>query len=102
MRQNVAKVASARQANRNTVMARDRKLLEKMQAGGLLYLYLVSLISSDSLFTEKDYKSSLEEIDFLMEILPENEIENKEKIGTMLAEGKELLERELKELENGK
>lgn len=83
-------------------MARDRKLLEKMQAGGFLYLYLVSLISSDSLFTEEDYKSSLEEIDFLMEILPENEIENKKKIGTMLAEGKELLERELKELENGK
>ena len=73
----------------------NNKWLEGLEKGGLLYLYLVSLISSDSLFTVEDCEESLKEIDYCLEILPENDIKDREKIKQMLIDGKEIVLRDL-------
>lgn len=75
-----------------------RNFLEGLEKGGMLYFYLVSLISSDSLLTIEDCEESLREIDFCLEILPENDIKDREKIKQMLIDGKEIVLRDLKML----
>ena len=71
------------------------KFLEGLEKGGMLYFYLVSLISSDSLLSVEDCEESLKEIDFCLEILPENDIKDREKIKQMLIDGKEIVLRDL-------
>lgn len=78
----------------------NNKLLEGLETVGLLYFYLVSLISSDSLFTVEDCEKSLKEIDNCLEILPENDIKNKEKIHEMLIQGKEIVLKEMERINN--
>lgn len=83
-----------------------RNFLEGLEKGGMLYFYLASLISSDSLFTIENCEESLREIDFCLEILPENNIKDKEKIKQMLIDGKEIVLRDLemlkeKQIEDG-
>lgn len=83
-----------------------RNFLEGLEKGGMLYFYLASLISSDSLFTVENCEESLREIDFCLEILPENNIKDKEKIKQMLIDGKEIVLRDLemlkeKQIEDG-
>ena len=78
----------------------DRKFLEKLQETGFLYFFLVSLISSDSLFTEKDCEESLDLIDYCLDILSENDINDKEKIEKMLLDGKEIVLRDLENFKN--
>jgi hypothetical protein len=79
-----------------------RNFLEGLEKGGVLYFYLVSLISSDSLFTIEDCEESLREIDFCLEILPENDIKDREKIKQMLIDGKEIVLRDLEMFKNQK
>ena len=79
-----------------------RNFLEGLEKGGMLYFYLVSLISSDSLFTIEDCEESLREIDFCLEILPENDIKDREKIKQMLIDGKEIVLRDLEIFKNQK
>ena len=78
----------------------SNKCLENLEKSGFLYLYLVSLISSDSLLTVEDCEESLKEIDYCLEILPENDIKDKKKIKKMLLEGKEIVLRDLDMLKN--
>lgn len=78
----------------------SNKCLENLEKSGFLYLYLVSLISSDSLLTVEDCEESLKEIDYCLEILPENDIKDKKKIKKMLLEGKEIVLRDLDILKN--
>ena len=68
----------------------------------MLYFYLVSLISSDSLLSVEDCEESLREIDFCLEILPENDIKDREKIKQMLIDGKEIVLRDLEMFKNQK
>lgn len=75
-----------------------RNFLEGLEKGGMLYFYLASLISSDSLFTIENCEESLREIDFCLEILPENNVKDKEKIKQMLIDGKEIVLRDLEML----
>lgn len=77
-----------------------RKFLEGLEKGGLLYFYLVSLISSESLLSAEDCEESLKEIDYCLEILPENDIKDKEKIEKMLIDGKEIVLRDLESFKN--
>lgn len=79
-----------------------RNFLEGLEKGGMLYFYLVSLISSDSLLSVEDCEESLREIDFCLEILPENDIKDREKIKQMLIDGKEIVLRDLEMLKNQK
>ena len=75
-----------------------RNFLEGLEKGGMLYFYLASLISSDSLFTIENCEESLREIDFCLEILPENNIKDKEKIKQKLIEEKKIVLRDLEML----
>ena len=79
-----------------------RNFLEGLEKGGMLYFYLVSLISSDSLLSVEDCEESLKEIDFCLEILPENDIKDREKIKQMLIDGKEIVLRDLEMFKNQK
>ncbi len=79
-----------------------RNFLEGLEKGGMLYFYLVSLISSDSLFSVEDCEESLREIDFCLEILPENDVKDREKIKQMLIDGKEIVLRDLEMFKNQK
>lgn len=79
-----------------------RKFLEELEKGGLLYFYLVSLISSESLLSAEDCEESLKEIDYCLEILPENDIKDKDKIEKMLIDGKEIVLRDLETFKNEK
>lgn len=79
-----------------------RNFLEGLEKGGMLYFYLVSLISSDSLLSAEDCEESLREIDFCLEILPENDIKDREKIKQMLIDGKEIVLRDLEMFKNQK
>ena len=79
-----------------------RKFLEGLEKGGILYFYLVSLISADSLLSVEDCEESLKEIDYCLEILPENDIKDKEKIEKMLIDGKEIVLRDLEMFKNQK
>lgn len=81
-------------------MDRANKWLEGLEKGGLLYAYLVSLISSDSLFTVEDCEESLKELEYCLEILPENDIKDKEKIHEMLIQGKEIVLKEMERINN--
>lgn len=81
-------------------MDRANKWLEGLEKGGLLYVYLVSLISSDSLFTVEDCEESLKELEYCLEILPENDIKDKEKIHEMLIQGKEIVLKEMERINN--
>lgn len=76
------------------------KWLEGLEKGGLLYVYLVSLISSDSLFTVEDCEESLKELEYCLEVLPENDIKDKEKIHEMLIQGKEIVLKEMERINN--
>jgi hypothetical protein len=79
-----------------------RNFLEGLEKGGMLYFYLVSLISSDSLLSVEDCEESLKEIDFCLEILPENDIKDRDKIKQMLIDGKEIVLRDLEMFKNQK
>ena len=79
-----------------------RNFLEGLEKGGMLYFYLVSLISSDSLLSVEDCEESLRELDFCLEILPENDIKEREKIKQMLIDGKEIVLRDLEIFKNQK
>ena len=79
-----------------------RNFLEGLEKGGMLYFYLVSLISSDSLLSVEDCEESLKEIDFCLEILPETDIKEREKIKQMLIDGKEIVLRDLEMFKNQK
>lgn len=81
-------------------MDKTNKWLEGLEKGGVLYMYLVSLISSDSLFTVEDCKESLKELEYCLEILPENDIKDKEKINEMLIQGKEIVLKEMERINN--
>lgn len=81
-------------------MDKTNKWLEGLEKGGVLYMYLVSLISSDSLFTVEDCKESLKELEYCLEILPENDIKDKEKIHEMLIQGKEIVLKEMERINN--
>lgn len=74
---------------------RERNFLEKLEEANILYFYLVSLISSDSLFSIKDCKESLDEIEYCLSVLPENNIKDKDKIKDMLLSGKEIVLRDM-------
>lgn len=74
---------------------KERDFLKKLEETGFLYFYLVSLISSDSLFTVEDCEESLKEIEFCLEVLSENNLENEDKIREMLIQGKEIVERDM-------
>lgn len=78
----------------------NNKWLEGLEKGGLLYVYLVSLISSDSLFTLEDCEESLKEIDYCLEILPENDIKDKDKIHDMLLQGREIVLKDMERFKN--
>lgn len=78
----------------------NNKWLEGLEKGGLLYVYLVSLISSDSLFTVEDCEESLKEIDYCLEILPENDIKDKDKIHDMLLQGREIVLKDMVRIKN--
>ena len=78
----------------------NNKWLEGLEKGGLLYAYLVSLISSDSLFTVEDCEESLKELEYCLEVLPENDIKDKEKIHEMLIQGKEIVLKEMERINN--
>jgi hypothetical protein len=78
----------------------NNKWLEGLEKGGLLYVYLVSLISSDSLFTVEDCEESLKEIDYCLEILPENDIKDKNKIHDMLLQGREIVLKDMERIKN--
>lgn len=78
----------------------NNKWLEGLEKGGLLYVYLVSLISSDSLFTVEDCEESLKEIDYCLEILPENDIKDKDKIHEMLLQGREIVLKDMARIKN--
>ena len=78
----------------------NNKWLEGLEKGGLLYVYLVSLISSDSLFTVEDCEESLKEIDYCLEILPENDITDKDKIHDMLLQGREIVLKDIERIKN--
>ena len=78
----------------------NNKWLEGLEKGGLLYFYLVSLISSDSLFTVEDCEESLKEIDYCLEILPENDIKDKDKIHDMLLQGREIVLKDMVRIKN--
>lgn len=78
----------------------NNKWLEGLEKGGLLYVYLVSLISSDSLFTVEDCEESLKEIDYCLEILPENNIKDKDKIHDMLLQGREIVLKDMMRIKN--
>lgn len=77
-----------------------RNFLEELEKVGFLYFYLVSLISSDSLLTVEDCEEALKEIVFCLEVLSENNINNKEKIHKMLIDGREIVLRDLEILKN--
>ncbi len=78
----------------------NNKWLEGLEKGGLLYVYLVSLISSDSLFTVEDCEESLKEIDYCLEILPENDIKDKDKIHDMLLQSREIVLKDMERFKN--
>ncbi len=78
----------------------NNKWLEGLEKGGFLYVYLVSLISSDSLFTVEDCEESLKEIDYCLEILPENDIKDKDKIHDMLLQGREIVLKDMERFKN--
>ena len=77
-----------------------RNFLEGLEKGGMLYFYLVSLISSDSNTCLEDCEESLSEIDFCLEILPENNISDRDKIKDMLLSGREIILRDMKNFLN--
>ena len=75
-----------------------RNFLEGLEKGGILYFYIASLISADNLLTIEDCEETLKEIDFCLEVLPENDIKDREKIKQMLIDGKEIVLRDLEML----
>ena len=77
-----------------------RNFLEGLEKGGMLYFYLVSLISSASLLTIEDCEESLKEIDFCLSVLPDNDIKDKERIQKMLEDGREIVLRDMETFKN--
>ena len=75
-----------------------RNFLEGLEKGGILYFYIASLISADNLLSIEDCEETLKEIDFCLEVLPENDIKDREKIKQMLIRGKEIVLRDLETL----
>lgn len=78
-------------------MERNNKILEKLQKDGLLDFYLVALLSADNNECIEDCKAHLSEINFLLEIISSNEIENKDEYEKTLLDGKAIL---LHDMEN--
>jgi len=76
-------------------------LLNKLKESGMLYFFLVSLISSDTLLTVKDCENSITRLKELLEVIPQSDLtdEEKEKTINFCNEGIEICERDKKELE---
>lgn len=76
-------------------------LLNKLKESGMLYFFLVSLISSDTLLTAKDCENSITRLKELLEVIPQSDLtdEEKEKTINFCNEGIEICERDKKELE---
>lgn len=77
-------------------------LLNKLKESGMLYFFLVSLISADTLVTVKDCESSIAMLKELLEVIPQSNLtdEEKEKTIQFCEEGLEICERDKKNLEN--
>lgn len=80
----------------------NRKFLEDLDKHGFLYFYLVTLISSDELLSVEDCENSLKELDFCLDILPENDLKDKEKVKDFLIKGKEIVNRDLNKFKQTK
>ena len=100
MRLNEVKVVLVAQVCNNMDYMVNNKWMEGLEKEDLLYLYLVSLVSADSLFTVEDCEESLKEIDYCLEILPENDIKDKDKIREMLIQGKEIVLKDMEKFKN--
>lgn len=76
-------------------------LLNKLKESGMLYFFLVSLISSDTLLTVKDCENSITRLKELLEVIPQSDLtdEEKEKTINFCNEGIAICERDKKELE---
>ena len=82
-------------------MTEYRDFLKGLEKGGLLNMFLVSLISSDNLLSVEDCEETLKEIDFCLEVLSENNLENEDKIRDILIQSKEVVIRDLKHFKYG-
>lgn len=76
-------------------------LLNKLKESGMLYFFLVSLISSNTLLTVKDCENSITRLKELLEVIPQSDLtdEEKEKTTNFCNEGIAICERDKKELE---
>lgn len=77
-------------------------LLNRLKESGMLYFFLVSLISSDTLLTVKDCENSITRLKELLEVIPQSDLtdEEKEKTINFCNEGIEICERDKEKLEN--
>ena len=71
-----------------------KTFLEKLQEEKLLDLYLVSLISADSLFTVEDCDESLEHLNDALRDIETANIDNKDFYKKMIIDGIEIVERD--------
>lgn len=55
------------------------ELLNTLKENGMIWFYLVSLISSDTLFTPEDCDKSIELLNQTLEALPETNFDDEEK-----------------------
>lgn len=71
-----------------------KTFLEKLQEEKLLDLYLVSLISADSLFTVEDCDESLTHLNDALSDIETTNIDNKDFYKKMIIDGIEIVERD--------
>ena len=74
------------------------KLLNTLKENGMIWFYLVSLISADTLFTVEDCDKSIELLNQTLEALPDTNFDEdeKEKIKEHFIKGIEICENEKK------
>lgn len=75
------------------------ELLNALKENGMIWFYLVSLISSDTLFTVEDCDKSIELLNQTLEALPETNFDEDEKVKIKehCIKGIEICERDKKE-----
>lgn len=78
----------------------DAKFIKELYENGFWYLYLVSLISSDTLLTVEDCERSMSQVLELEKVLPYADIpeEDKKKGMKYIERSKKIIERDTKEL----
>lgn len=83
---------------------KDIELLEATYENGMIWLVLGSLISADSCMTVQECEKNLEIVTDLREAIGDTKIPepDKSKITGMLENGKNIIERDLKELKKEK